>query len=129
MTIGVRGTAFDLAVRAGTGESMVVMHEGQTDLCDATHRCMEAHPGSMSVATSAGIRAVPPGQDRNARLQAYFPLVKSQTGLDPGFVVQVPGDLGNNDTNDPRHDNTGEHPGDDTKPPANRNPDGRPPHS
>jgi len=96
MTIGVRGTAFDLAVKAGTGESMVVVHEGITDLCDPLHRCSEGHAGSMSVGSAEGIRSVPAGLERTERLNAYFPLVQSQAGLDPVFVVQVPARLGIN---------------------------------
>src|SRR4051812_44843051 len=81
MTIGVRGTAFDLAVRPGNGESTVVVHEGTTNLCDATHRCTEGHAGSMSVGSAQGIRSVPPGRERSQRLNAYFPLITSQAGL------------------------------------------------
>jgi hypothetical protein len=131
MTIGVRGTAFDLAVRPGTGESMVVVHEGITDLCDAIHRCSEGRAGSMSVGSADGIRSVPPGLERSQRLNAYFPLVKSQSDLPPVFVVQVPGDLGGGvDSSDPRHDGTGENPpGEGDKPPTSGGPppDGRPP--
>jgi hypothetical protein len=129
MTIGVRGTAFDLAVKPGSGESMVVVHEGITDLCDAIHRCSEGHAGSMSVSSREGIRSVPPGLERKERLNAYFPLVKSQAGLDPIFVVQVPGDLGNGAGGDPRHDGTGDHPPADEGgggPPPGPDPDGRP---
>jgi hypothetical protein len=136
MTIGVRGTAFDLAVRPGTGESMVVVHEGTTNLCDAIHRCSEGHAGSMSVSSAGGIRSVPPGLERNERLNAYFPLVQSQVGLDPVFVVQVPGDLGGGtESGDPRHDGTGDNTPPDSGgdgppagPPASGgDPDGTPP--
>ena len=132
MTIGVRGTAFDLAVRPGTGESMVVVHEGITDLCDAIHRCSEGHAGSMSVGSASGIRSVPAGLERKERLNAYFPLVKSQGDLDPVFVVQVPGEMGNGGGSEPRHDGTSEHPpadggGDGSPPPGGSPPDGRPP--
>jgi hypothetical protein len=132
MTIGVRGTAFDLAVRPGNGESMVVVHEGTTNLCDAIHRCEEAHSGSMSVSSAGGIRSVPPGLERNERLNAYFPLVKSQASLNPAFVVQVPGDLGSEDSSEPRHDGTGDNPtppagNGGPSPPAGHDPDGTPP--
>jgi hypothetical protein len=132
MTIGVRGTAFDLSVRPGTGESTVIVHDGITDLCDSLRRCSEGRTGSMSVGSTEGIRSVPPGLERNERLNAYFPLVKSQAGLDPVFVVQVPGELGSEDSSDPRHDGTGDHPhaeeGGNTPPaPAEHIPDGRPP--
>jgi ferric-dicitrate binding protein FerR (iron transport regulator) len=94
MTIGVRGTAFDLAVKAGSGESMVVVYEGSTDLCDALRRCSEGTAGSMSVGSAGGVRSVPAGRERVDRLNAYFPMVKSQVGLDPAFVVQVPSGIG-----------------------------------
>jgi hypothetical protein len=133
MTIGVRGTAFDLAVRPGSGESMVVVHEGTTNLCDAINRCEEAHSGSMSVSSNEGIRSVPPGLERAERLNAYFPLVQSQAGLDPIFVVQIPGEiLHSGGTGEPRHDGTGDDTGGDngggeSRPSNNPPPDGRPP--
>jgi len=130
MTIGVRGTAFDLAVRAGTGESMVVVHEGETNLCDATHRCREAGAGSMAVGSSDGIRAVPPGRERAQRIASFFPLIKSQAGLTSAFVVHIPVSLGPGNSGDPRHDGTGDTqtPHSPTTPPPTSpgSPDGRP---
>ena len=49
MTIGVRGTAFDLAVRAGSGESMMVVHEGGTNVCDREQRCLEVGTGNKRI--------------------------------------------------------------------------------
>ena len=130
MTIGVRGTAFDLAVRSGSGESMVVVHEGATNLCDALNRCMEANRGTMATATQQGIRSVPAGLDQAQRLNAYFPLIKSQAGLGAAFTVPVPANFTGGPSGDPRHDGTGENPGQDTSPPdppaPPPDPDGRP---
>jgi hypothetical protein len=112
---------------------MVVVHEGATNLCDIQLRCSEATSGTMSVASQEGIRAVPPGVDRNQRLNAFFPLVRSQSGLNQVFVVQVPSGLGDGaNDNDPRHDGTGDDDKRDEKPPAkpdrpdDKPPDGRP---
>jgi hypothetical protein len=127
MTIGVRGTAFDLAVRSGSGESMVIVHEGATEICDAVHRCVAGNTGSMTVSSRDGLRSVPPGLDRKQRLAAFFPLVKSQHDLPPGFVVNVPGDLSDDQGSDPRHDGT-TNPGEKPTNPKPGNPDGRPPH-
>ena len=128
MTIGVRGTAFDLAVRAGNGESMVVVSEGAADVCDFIRRCMEANAGSMVIGSSAGVKSVSPGVDRNQRLDAYFPLLKSQDGLAPAFVVVVPASMGVSEPgNPPRHSNpTGQTITAPPEPPAPP-PNGRPP--
>ena len=94
MTIGVRGTAFDLAVRPGSGESMVVVHEGETNLCDATRRCSEARSGTMTVASGTGLRSVPPGREMSRRIAAFFPLIQNQAGLQSLFVVPLSPILG-----------------------------------
>jgi hypothetical protein len=100
MTIGVRGTALDLAVRAGTGESMLITHEGGTDVCDIIHRCMESNPGSMVVGSrEGGLESVPPGADRTQRLTAYFPLLQEQDGLLTGFQVPIAGSYFSGDSN------------------------------
>ena len=85
MTIGVRGTSLDLSVRAGSGESIVITHEGLTDICDVLRRCMEGSAGSMVVGNREGVEAVPDGPDRNQKIQAFFPLLGAH--LQPGFVV------------------------------------------
>jgi len=127
MTIGVRGTAFDLAVKAGSGESMVVVYEGSADLCDALRRCSEGTAGSMSVGSAGGVRSVPARRERVDRLNAYFPMVKS-VGLDPAFVVQVPSGIGSGAGGEPRHDGTGDNPpGPGGGGPPVREPDGTPP--
>jgi hypothetical protein len=94
MTIGVRGTAFDLAVRAGSGETMMVVHEGGTNVCDRTSRCLDVGTGNMVVGEAGGgVHTVPPGAERNQRLQSFFPLIKSQAGLPLAFVVPIPSSL------------------------------------
>ena len=130
MTIGVRGTAFDLAVRAGSGKSMVIVHEGATSVCDILNRCMEANRGTMAASSQEGVRAVPPGRDRQQRLNAFFPLIKSQSGLGSPFVVSIPGAFQGGGNGEPRHDGTGENPAGEVDPPptptAPPDPDGRP---
>jgi hypothetical protein len=110
MTIGVRGTAFDLAVRPGSGESTVLTHDGFTDVCDVIRRCMEGNAGSMIVGSQQGLESVPPGLDRQQRLSAFFPLLASQAGLVPGFQVPAPGNLGPGSINNPIHSITGDPP-------------------
>jgi hypothetical protein len=109
MTIGVRGTAFDLAVRPGNGESTVLTHNGATDICDVTRRCMEGNAGSMVVGSQdGGLHSVPPGRERTQRLSALFPLLASQSGLVQGFQVPAPADLPAGDgDNGPIHNDTG----------------------
>jgi hypothetical protein len=92
MTIGVRGTAFDLAVRSGSGESTLLTHEGATDICDALRRCSEGNAGSMMVGGADGIRSVPPGQERQQRIRAFFPLLGDRSLL-AGFRIDAPADL------------------------------------
>jgi len=122
MTIGVRGTAFDLAIRPG--ESMVVVYEGQTNVCDMLNRCMEANRGTMAASTQEGVRSIPAGADQRRRLEAYFPLIKSQAGLGAAFAVRLPANFAGGPTGDPGDKGTA---GD--KPPKtgpSPDPDGRP---
>jgi len=93
MTIGVRGTAFDLAVRPGIGESTLLTHEGLTDVCDVIRRCMEGNAGSMVVGGTDGIRSVPAGQERRQRLNAFFPLLRDQSTILTGFTVEAPPEI------------------------------------
>ena len=125
MTIGVRGTAFDLAVRPG--ESMVVVYEGQTNVCDSLNRCMEANRGTMAASDQDGVRSVPEGADQRRRLDAYFPLI-NQAGLGAAFAVRVPANFAGGSTGDPGHDGSaGDNPGPNTAPPGpSPDPDGRP---
>jgi hypothetical protein len=130
MTIGVRGTAFDLAVRPGSGESTILTHEGFTDVCDIIHRCMEGNSGSMIVGSQGGLESVPPGLDRRQRLAVFFPLLASQAGLVPGFQVPAPGNLGPRNINNPIHNVPGHPPTlgpTGPQPPSAPPPDGRPP--
>ena len=125
MTIGVRGTAFDLAVRPG--ESMVVVYEGQTNLCDSLNRCMEANRGTMAASTQDGVRSVPAGADQRRRLEAYFPLIKSQAGLGAAFAVRLPANFAGGPTGDPGDKGTaGDKPEPNTAPRPSPDPDGRP---
>ena len=124
MTIGVRGTSLDLSVRAGSGESIVITHEGLTDICDVLRRCMEGSSGSMVVGNSEGVEAVPDGADRNQKIQAFFPLLGAN--LQPGFVVP----FGTFHTTEPQpiHKTNSNPSGPPPRPPLPPSPgDGRPP--
>ena len=127
MTIGVRGTSLDLAVRAGTGESMVLTHEGLTDVCDVIRRCMEGSAGSMIVGTQDRVRSVPPGMDQAQRLTAFFPLLDSQDGLVQGFEVPVSVTVQPGGTNDPIHKTNNNPPLSRPSPPPTPTGNGRPP--
>jgi hypothetical protein len=137
MTIGVRGTALDLAVRTGTGESMVVTHEGLTDICDALDRCLEGIPGSMIVGTAGGLESVPPGFDRTQRLLAFFPLMRVEARLNQAFVIPIPTALFFREPDPEIHSVTGDPPEPNehsvgTQPDhqgSGHAPDGRPPRS
>jgi len=127
MTIGVRGTSLDLAVRAGNGESMVFTHEGLTDVCDPVRRCMEGNAGSMIVGTQESVRSVPPGLDQAQRITAFFPLLASQDGLVQGFVVPVPVTVQPGGTNPPIHKTTENPLPPSSPPPPTPTGNGRPP--
>jgi len=89
MVIGVRGTAFDLAVRPG-GESTIAVHEGGTQLCDARRQCIDAGAGEMIVAPpGGGFRSVV-GRERRQRVAVFFKLMQPQAGLQAEFQVQSP---------------------------------------
>jgi hypothetical protein len=134
MTIGVRGTAFDLAVRPGSGESMMVVHEGGTSVCDPARRCIDVGTGNMVVgeAGGGGVHTVPPGAERKQRLESFFPLIKSQAGLPQAFVLPIPASVQIGSGNGPpdfRHNDDGNDPPvppPRPQPPAPE-PDGRPP--
>jgi len=128
MTIGVRGTSLDLSVRAGSGESMIITHEGATDLCDAIHRCTEGGAGSMFASSSDGLKSVPAGADRNQRLAAFFPLLGAK--LLPGFQITLNPSFHQSQQFQPIHrpDGRGSDPTSAPPPPPPPRPgDGRPP--
>jgi len=130
MTIGVRGTAFDLAVRAGSGESMMVVHEGGTSVCDRTRKCLDVGTGNMVVGEAGGVHTVPPGAERKQRLESFFPLIRSQSGLPQAFVVPIPTAVQVTPGTGPgyQHNDDGNVPAPPTRPqPAPPDPDGRPP--
>jgi hypothetical protein len=133
MTIGVRGTAFDLAVRPG-GESTIAVHEGETRLCDALRNCMEAQPGDVVVAPPGGGFQSLVGLSKKQKVQVFFPFVRTQAGLDPAFQVSTPiSDFGGGsgseaeiDTKDPETRPRASRP---ERDPPVEPPDGRPPRS
>ena len=91
-TVGVRGTRFDLAVRAN-GETSLALFDGQARLCDRAGRCMDVQ-GSCAVVVAppeGGVVPVRAGPERTARLRALFPYVASQARLRPEFRVNTAG--------------------------------------
>lgn len=89
MEIGVRGTAFDLVVRPG-GESAVAWHEGSGELCDANRQCVTVTAGChVIVAPPGGGFGEEQGLDKARRLAVFFPYVRSQAGLAPGFRLDT----------------------------------------
>ena len=136
MTIGVRGTAFDLAVRTGSGESMIAIHEGDTSLCDASvpPQCIDAPAGSFIVAPQGGGFDRPDGQARQQRLQVFFPLMKATAKLAPAFKVPSPISIGGGggggdppDNSDGLDNRNPSPPPSPPSPPPSPPPDGRPP--
>lgn len=92
MTVGVRGTAFDIAVRPG-GETSLALFDGSVTVCDATRRCAElAESCAIVIAPPGGGLAEPASlQDLRQRLAVSFPYIGSQSGLAPGFRVNTSG--------------------------------------
>jgi hypothetical protein len=91
-TVGVRGTRFDLAVRAN-GETSLALFDGQARLCDRARRCVDVQ-GSCAVVVAppgGGVIPVRAGPERTARLRALFPYVASQGRLRSQFRVNTSG--------------------------------------
>jgi hypothetical protein len=134
MTIGVRGTAFDLAVRPG-GESTIAVHEGETRLCDALRTCIEGKPGDVIVAPPGGGFQSLSGLSKKQKVAVFFPFVVTQQGLDPAFQVASPvseiGATGGAGSNTGENDEFRPVPSRPTKPTEpnepDEPPDGRPP--
>lgn len=71
-TIGVRGTVFDVYVD-GSGDTLVLLHEGQVDICTKTKTCRRHKSvGRIIHATVAGVLSAP---------------IKFTQGLIPGIGV------------------------------------------
>jgi hypothetical protein len=90
MTIGVRGTVFDVAVRAG-GESAIALYEGAARVCDAGGQCIDIQGGCTIVVVppGGGLSPLGAGAERRRRLAAFFPFASQQQGLAPGFRVDA----------------------------------------
>ena len=103
-TIGVRGTAFDFVVDPETGETKMVLLDGETEMCreDETGKKKEC----KSVASPCGIlqtdkedkdkvEVVPYSKGRADDIQEEFPYTRSQDKLEEDFrVAGVPCVLG-----------------------------------
>jgi hypothetical protein len=86
-TIGVRGTVFDVYVD-GTGDTLVLLHEGEVDICTRTKTCRRHNTaGRIIHATVAGVLSAPikftqdliPGLG----VGAAFPFVGKTLIIDP----------------------------------------------
>jgi len=87
-TIGVRGTVFDVYVD-GSGETLVLLHQGEVNICSKTRNCRRHNSvGRIVHATAAGILSAPlkfsekliPGL---AGVGAAFPFVGKALRIDP----------------------------------------------
>jgi hypothetical protein len=89
MSIGVRGTQFDFAVRPG-GETVLALYQGGARLCDARQRCVDVEGGCTVVVAEpgGGLRGID-GAQLSQTLDTYFPYARAQRRLLRGFRVDV----------------------------------------
>ena len=90
-TLGIRGTAFDVAVggRLGTG---LLVFDGSVRMCNRSNgQCTVVNRGcNAAVVTSNGNLGTPNSSaDRAALIQAAFPLARRQDGLQSMFRVDT----------------------------------------
>lgn len=92
MTIGIRGTEFDVAVRGG-GETTFALYSGGARVCDAGGVCVELDGGCSVVVAppGGGLNQVAPGQQRSQTFKSFFPYVKNQSGLATPFRLNTSG--------------------------------------
>lgn len=90
MTIGVRGTAFDFTVEAGTGRVWKALYEGATTDCDSSGNCVTVQDVCAIVVALPGgaVGAATPDQLRTA-IATRFPFLGSQANLGEGFRVNT----------------------------------------
>ena len=86
-TIGVRGTVFDVYVD-GTGDTLVLLHEGEVDICTKTHSCQRHNSvGRIVHATVAGVLSAPikfsAGLIPGLKVGTAFPFVGQALTIDP----------------------------------------------
>lgn len=86
-TIGVRGTVFDVYVD-GSGETLVLLHEGEVDICTRTNTCRRHNSvGRIVHATVAGVLSAPlkftAGLIPGLGVKTAFPFVGRALRLDP----------------------------------------------
>lgn len=86
-TIGVRGTVFDVYVD-GKGETLVLLHEGEVDICSRARNCQRHNSvGRIVHATVAGILSAPlkftPGLIPGLKVGRAFPFLGRTLSIDP----------------------------------------------
>jgi FecR protein len=86
-TIGVRGTVFDVYVD-GTGDTLVLLHEGEVDICTKTRKCRRHNSvGRIIRATIGGVLSAPikfsKGLIPGLSVGAAFPFVGRTLQIDP----------------------------------------------
>lgn len=89
MSIGIRGTGFDLAVRGG-GESTLAWLSGSGEVCDAAGQCVTITEGCTVIVAppGGGFADLQPGEQAQ-RLNTFFPYLRSQGGLPPDFRLDT----------------------------------------
>lgn len=87
-TMGVRGTAFDLAVTRS--RTALALFNGEVRICRGGRICARVR-GSCAVATTRGFRRISgvSGSDAAALLETAFPLIPDQDRLASPFRVQT----------------------------------------
>ncbi len=86
-TIGVRGTVFDVYVD-GNGDTLVLLQEGEVDICTKTHRCRRhTSVGRIVRATIGGVLSAPlkfsKGLIPGLGVGTAFPFVGKTLRIDP----------------------------------------------
>lgn len=93
-TIGVRGTAFDVGVEPGTGETQIILFEGSVTFCTNDGKCQV-----LSSLCDVGIiesdnaevlgNTISFDSDTRKALQKIFPYVQNQSPLLPDFRLDA----------------------------------------
>lgn len=93
-TIGVRGTAFDFVVDPTTGETKLVLLEGEADMCKDENgkekKCKTVASPCAILQTKDEddeVEQVPFVAGKSQRIQEEFPYTKSQDDLEDDFKV------------------------------------------
>lgn len=91
-TMGIRGTAFDIAVTGAEATDLLVF-EGRVLFCGAGRNCIRVPGGCnlLSVDDESSFGEPETLEDKTRRIAAAFPFVRGQTGLLPPFRTETRG--------------------------------------